>query len=591
MRAHRSQIRSHGRGRGSGSIALLLLLAGLAPGARAATSSGAQGVGRPPVSAPGYQARYLVPPNPLPATNGLRLDGAGHLFVAQAFLDRISRINLADGTVTRVADDTDSVPVEAPDDLALGPDGLLYVTEFGGGGVVRMRPDGTERTRIIDSMPPTVVGGFNGIEFNTQGRLFVTDLTFDPARPGGLWEIDPAGSFAPIPVARSIGNLEGFAFGPDGLAYIPDFYNGTISAVDVDRHTVRVVVAGLGVLAALEVDADGALIVLESDTGRVLKVDAVSGVFTEIARGEPGLDNLAIDGAGTIYVSNFVRGDVRRVDQTRGVLLAIGPDAPLSIPVSVTPAADGSLIVADTTSVVRLDDQGRVDRLGRIFIDTTPPTDVDGIEFITTGAVQLGPHLYFSDFMPLLTGRIVELDIATGTRRVIADGFQSPWTVREGAAGHLLVADQALGAVVDVDPATGLVTPVIGGLSRPAGLAYAPTGVVYVSESGGGRVVAVNVVTRASTVVADALDTPEGVAMCGPACLLVVEAGTGRLVRVDLVAHTQTVVAAGLPTKLRGLVTAWPWDSSADVAVRPDGAIVVTGPANASVIELRPQHR
>lgn len=341
----------------------------------ALAATGPGGVVPYTVRAPGYAARYLVPPNELPATNGLRLDGHGNLYVAQAFLDRITRISLSDGALTRVADESDPVDLVAPDDIALGPDGNLYVTEYGGGAVSRVSPDGSVRTRIA-----TNLSGANGIEFDTRGRLFVSDLSFDPARPGGLWELDPTGLLPPVPVVRGIGNPEGFAFGPDGIAYVPDFYSGTISAVDVDARTSRTIAAGFGMLAALEIDASGRIVVLESDTGRAWRLDRDGRQREVIAQGEPGLDNLAIDTDGTIYVSNFARGNVRRVAMASGRLVPLLPDSPLSMPTGLSAGADGTIVVADTTSLVTVAKNGTVTSLSRIFTGGTGAASVAQVQ-------------------------------------------------------------------------------------------------------------------------------------------------------------------------------------------------------------------
>src|SRR5689334_13409667 len=118
-------------------IAVLGLGAGLvAPGAARPAPAGAAGI-----QAPGYRTRYLVGPNPLQQTDGMALDGHGGLFVTQALSDRIVRLDLATGALTRIADERDADAVHVPDDVTLGPDGNLYVTAMFDRAVVRMTPD------------------------------------------------------------------------------------------------------------------------------------------------------------------------------------------------------------------------------------------------------------------------------------------------------------------------------------------------------------------------------------------------------------------------------------------------------------------
>jgi sugar lactone lactonase YvrE len=558
-------------------VAMVVLGGGTLVSPTAAGSGPAAGGAVPGVTAAGYDVRYLVPPNPLNITDGLVLDGRGGLFICQALINRVVRLDLATGGLTVIADEFDAEPLQVPDDITLGPDGNLYVTNLLGRNVVRMSPDGRNR-QVVASNLGDGNSLANSIAFNTEGRLFATDLSFaDPTHPGGLWEIDPAGVKPAIPVIRPMPTPNGFAFGPDGLAYIPQMFAGRIDVVDVDSRAVRTLVDGFGYLTSVRMDLQSNLVVLETDTGKVWRVDRLSGARTLLAQGEPGLDNAVVHPDGEIWVTNFNRGGLRRVNVATGTLEPVLPDRPLTLPFSLSEAPDGSIVVGDFTSVNRVRD-GHSTRLSLLLNSD--------LQLLSPGAVQIGSDVYLSDFLPP-NGRIFRLDTKTGKREQVAGGFGFPWTVREGAGGRLLVGDQALGAVFEVDPGTGSKTPVVQGLTSPSGLAFDPSrGVVYVSDTGGGRVLAVDLATRRPSVVASGLDTPEGVALDGDGSLLVVEGGTGRLLRVDPPGGGLTEVAAGLPTKTVGFGLPL-MNYSADVLVRSDGGIVVSGAADGSLTELR----
>jgi len=225
-------------------------------------------------------------------------------------------------------------------------------------------------------------------------------------------------------------------------------------------------------------------------------------------------------------------------------------------------------------SVVR---DGTAQRLSRLL--------VSDLQLLTPGAAAIGRDVYVSDFLPP-DGRLVRVDPDTGAREQVATGFGFPWTVREGIGGQVLVGDQALGAVFDVDPATGTVTPVVGGLVSPSGMRVdRGAGVVYVSDTGGGRVLAVDLATRVVSVLASGLRSPEGIGIDHDGTLLVVEGDAGRLVRVDPRGGTPEVVATGLATRTVGIGLPL-MNYSSDVLVRADGRIVVSGNADASLIEL-----
>jgi sugar lactone lactonase YvrE len=539
------------------------------------------------VRAPGCGVRYLVPPNlGLNQTDGMALDGKGGLYVTQALYNRVVHVDLAHPEeVTVIADGTDAEPLQVPDDIALGPDGNLYVTELLGRKVTRISLDGKQR-KVVGSNLGDGGTGTNGIAFNAQGRLFATDLSFaDPSHPGGLWEIDPEGVKPPVPLIRPLPTPEGFGFGPDGLAYVPQMFDGRIDVIDVDaRQVVKTLVDGFGYLVALKVDRTGNLLTMETDTGKVWRVDRQTGARTLLAQGPRGLDNLVEDRDGTIYVSNFAQGNVYRVDQAAGVFVPLVPDRSLTLPFSLSETDDGSLVVGDFTAVARVTD-GRVTRPNRLL--------VDGLQLLTPGAAQVGSSLYYSDFLPP-DGRLFRIDLESGKRNLVANGFGFPWTVREGPGGWILVGDQALGAVFTVDPASGARVPLIQGLRSPSGLAFdRDRGIVYVSDTGGGQVLAVpsarhDVPGRDAgtpTAVATGLSSPEGVTIDRDGTLLVVEGDAGRLVRLDPGQGTRRVVAEGLPTRTVGIGVPL-LNYSADVLVRRDGTIVVSGTLDGSLLEL-----
>jgi sugar lactone lactonase YvrE len=517
----------------------------------------------------------------------MALDGKGGVWVTQALSNRVVHLDLARGVITRLADETDAEPLRVPDDIALGPDGNLYVSAMLDRAVVRMKQDGTDR-KVIASNLGDGSSLTNGIAFNRDGRLFATDLSFaDPSHPGGMWELDPAGVKPPVPILRNLPAPEGFGFGPDGLAYVPEMFAGRIDVIDVDARTVRPLVGGFGYLVALKVDGAGRLVTMETDTGKLWRVDRTTGQRSFVAQGPPGLDNLVIAADGTIYTTNFAQGNVWRVDEGRHTMVPTLPQSALSLPFSLSEAPDGALVVGDFAAVTRLTG-ATPQRLSRLLVDVgAAATPAKQIQLLTPGAVQIGSAVYYSDFLPP-DGRILKRDLATGHRELVAKGFGFPWTVREGRPGHLLVGDQALGAVFDVELATGRTVPVVQGLHSPSGLAFDPaSGVLYVSDTGGGRVLAVNLSTPAPSpfLVATGLASPEGVTVDGDGTVLVVEGDTGRLFRVDPDGGRRRLVASGLATKTVGIGLPL-LNYSSDVLVRRDGTILVSGDADGSLVEL-----
>jgi streptogramin lyase len=539
------------------------------------------------VQAPGYQVKKLVQQNPLPASNGLALDGQGRIFVAHAFFNSISRVDPVTHQVVSIANGSQPVAdqVQTPDDLAFGPDGNLYVASVFSKSILRVSPNGGTPVTVGSGITDGNTGP-NGIAFRGN-RLFVSDLEFVPGSKGSIWEVDPAGAKPPVQVARDLEVPEGFDFASNGLAYVPEMYAERIAVVNVDTGQVsRLGVSFDSPILSIKVvprniDPTEPLIVLESGTGKVWKVSRTSGSKTLLAQGEPGLDNLQITNSGTIYVSNFVRGNVRQVDPRTKKLIPLLQDSPLSAPVSLNPTSDGGFVAGDLTSVVKIHPDGGVDRVSRFALDDD--------QMITSGALQIGRDIYLTDW--LSGGKISKLNLDTGARSTVADGFVAPWHLRQGPNGTLLVGDQGLGEVLSVPTdGSGSPTPLLTGLGSVGGLAFdASRGAVYASESDNGPVVSVPVSGGTPTVVATGLSTPEGIAVRPDGSLLVAEAATGCVTRIDPSSGAKTTVATGFKMDIRGISLLPFVNYTADVAALGNGNIVVSNPADGSITTLIPR--
>lgn len=189
-------------------------------------------------------------------------DEDGNLYLSDYVNARIRKID-ADGIITTIAGTGElestgdggpatEADLEAPDGLAFGPDGNLYVSEFGG-----------SRIRMIDTegIITTVAGGEFGaagdggpateaelncphtLAFDDAGNLYFTDVCNFKVR-----RIDPSGSITTVAGAGRPGfggdggpataallseNPVGLAIGPDGDLYIADTANHRIRKVDL----------------------------------------------------------------------------------------------------------------------------------------------------------------------------------------------------------------------------------------------------------------------------------------------------------------------------------------------------------------------
>jgi sugar lactone lactonase YvrE len=170
-----------------------------------------------------------------------------------------------------------------PTSLAIGPDGLLYVSSRFEGTVYRVAPDGSADPFATD------LGVACGLAFDHDGTMFVGD------RSGTIFRVDAHGeatTHATIPSSIAAFHL---ALGPDGALFVAA---PTLSPYDsifrVDREgKVTVHYTGFGRPQGIAFDPDGVLHVVEALAG-------VSGLYRLPASGEP---ELVLAGPGLVGVA------------------------------------------------------------------------------------------------------------------------------------------------------------------------------------------------------------------------------------------------------------------------------------------------
>jgi streptogramin lyase len=152
------------------------------------------GVASPGVAAESSQldVEVLVRGAPLHGANGMVFDTQDRLFVASLAGREIVAMDPRTGRV--VNQYGPDAGVQAPDDVAFGPDGSLYWTDLLTGEVGRRTADGSVTKQLVGP-------GVNPIAFSADGRLFVAQAFFG----NGLYELDPELVAAPTVVIPDSG--------------------------------------------------------------------------------------------------------------------------------------------------------------------------------------------------------------------------------------------------------------------------------------------------------------------------------------------------------------------------------------------------
>jgi len=161
---------------------------------------------------------------------GMAFDRDGRLYVADPGRKALMRVE-TDGEVVMVADGDGAEPFESPNDVTVGPDGAVFLSDTCTGKFYAMSADGVIVDRV--GLDPAVDGGPNGVVVGPDGALWVTTENtalfcgdavglVDPL--GGLYRIPVRddGTFGPVEtVARGVGVFgDGLVFDRVGNLYV-----------------------------------------------------------------------------------------------------------------------------------------------------------------------------------------------------------------------------------------------------------------------------------------------------------------------------------------------------------------------------------
>jgi gluconolactonase len=129
--------------------------------------------------------RLLAELDPPTFPNGIAIEADGSVVWAESYTGMVRRLDPATGTIEDIA----RLPGDNPiaDGMAVGADGLLYVTTVNGGGIDVIRADGAfERHIKAGSIPTNCV--FDGRDLIMTDAGIIADST-DASYGGQLWRL------------------------------------------------------------------------------------------------------------------------------------------------------------------------------------------------------------------------------------------------------------------------------------------------------------------------------------------------------------------------------------------------------------------
>jgi sugar lactone lactonase YvrE len=524
--------------------------------ARVALAVGTQGEGQRATKGPTALSPATLTfehaPTPLRGANGLACRDR-QLLVAEPRGNRLLRV-AADGSFEAIP-----LPsaVRGPDDLAVAPNGDLYVTASTSGEVWRQRASDGSWDAVARGLPDV-----SGVTVDAGGRVFVGTCASD----GRILELDSTGR-APRVVTGGLACPESMVAGSDGQLVVPLLEAGSVMRIGIDAGTKEPIATGLRAPSAVKRAPDGALVVLESGTGviRTLQGSGDAGsTMQQIAQLAPGIGGFTSCGESAV-VSNFVTGGVTAFKPWPGSPRVLERGG-LAVPRGLARTGE-DVLVSDGVSIRRLRG-GSADVLVATEIDPIPPPfaialGAGGVAWITV------PEL----------GEVHRVDLAARTSTKVAGGFDRPTSILALSDGGVVIADTGAGRIVRVE-ADGSTRTLASGLVSPLGLA-SRGGQILTTEPTGGRVLGIREGSPPA-LIATGLAAPAGIAADASGTVYVAETKTSAILRLDS-DGSHRKIATGFAF---GDAESDP--SPIAMLAAPDGSLLVAIPSDGSVVRVVP---
>jgi sugar lactone lactonase YvrE len=382
----------------------------------------------------------------LPGANAIAFNfKTGKLYMSQVFLgDALWELDVQGKKAPRLI----AKELGGFNGFEVGPDGQLYGPLWFKGQVVKVDPRNGKITVISSDFKTPAAANLDG-----KGNLWVLDT-----KAGTLNKIELA-SGQKSEAAKLATALDNLAIAPEGTIYVSNMADNSIQVFDPAAGTLKTLTRGkLSSPAAMKLDGHDLLI---ADVFAFRAVDTAQGEVRDIYRAQdskleyPGAVGL---GSKLIALSSWSTGTVQLLDRAskQDVEMLHG----LKAPMDAIPLDDGALLIAEiaTGSITRASGEHYAERVV-VAKDLAGPTQMilgkDGALYVTEAA-----------------GRLTKIDLASGEKKMIAEGLALPEGLAETPWGTFIVAEAAAQRLTEIDPRDGQKRAVAESL--PIGLAGLP---------------------------------------------------------------------------------------------------------------------
>jgi sugar lactone lactonase YvrE len=452
----------------------------------------------------GYNGDGLATGSNLNYPQGVAVDGAGNVYVGDTNNYRVRKISQATSLISTAAGNgvagflgedglATAVRLYSPQGVAVDAAGNVYIADYNNDRIRKLNVANGLLTTVAGSAAGTY-GGDGGeataaqlylpqaVALDSAGNLYIADTNNHRVRRVSL----PVPTLLLSTVAGNgtAGyNGDGAALGvelnyPDGVAVDAA---GNVYIADQNNYRIRKVAAGTGLLSTvagngqagfsgeagpatsariytprgLAVDTAGNFYFADYNNNRIRKVTVATGIITTVAGnglsgygGDGGLGTaaqlnnataVAVDAAGNLYIADFQNHRVRKVTASTGVITTLAGTGVAGV------GGDGGLA---TLAQLYYPQGVAVDGAGNVYIADTYNHRIRKVA-AATGVISTLAGTGTAGFLG-------EAGPATAAR------LYYPTGVASDVAGNVYIADYYNHRIRKVSAATGIITTVVG---------------------------------------------------------------------------------------------------------------------------------
>ena len=398
----------------------------------------------------------------LPGINSLAFDQKNSkLYASQVFLgDAMHEIDVTGIKPPRLI----AKDIGGFNGFEVGPDGMIYGPIWFKGQVAKMNPADGAITVINSEFKIPAAANLDG-----KGNLWVVDTN-----TGELSKVELTTGKKTVmkQLKPAIDNL---AIAPDGMIYVSNMADNSVQSYNPASGELRLLTGGqLSVPGGIKLDGDTLWV---ADLFAFREVNIKSGAVKDVFRMQssdmeyPFAVGLS---AKQFALSSWFTGSVQIIDRaTRKTVTTIHG---LKAPMDTLFLDDGSLVFAEIAT-------GEVTRAsGADFKERK--VIAKGL----AGPVQIMVGKDGALYVTEAAGNLTRINLADGSKTVVADKLALPEGVAQTPWGTFIVAETAARRLVEIDPANGSRRTVADnlpiGLEAGPGLPppYVPTGVAVGSD-------------------------------------------------------------------------------------------------------------